>query len=124
MARAMEGRNNDTRGARLHHYRRRHRAAGHSHTQEDSIMSKPWKVARAFQNNGPDYFVVTDGTWGAVKIQCLDERSAETVRDALAALERARNALEGLMATDRNGARYEPTYAHVIAAIAKAKGHE
>jgi hypothetical protein len=47
MARAMEGRNNDTRGARLHHYRRRHRAAGHSHTAQGARVSKTDQKALA-----------------------------------------------------------------------------
>jgi hypothetical protein len=83
-------------------------------------MNKPWKVARAFQNNGPDYFVVTNGTWGARKIACLDEPSAETVRDLLTALERLyawvdNNVAYGLPDKERAG---------IDATLAKAKGRE
>jgi hypothetical protein len=28
----------------------------------------PWKYARAVQNNGPDYFAITDGKWGSPSI--------------------------------------------------------
>jgi hypothetical protein len=89
-------------------------------------MNKPWKVARAFQNNGPDYFVVTNGTWGARKIACLDESSAETVRDLLAALA----AIVTTYRTFRNVPKHKQEWTPLddealaagFAAIAKARG--
>jgi hypothetical protein len=91
-------------------------------------MNKPWKVARAFQNNGPDYFVVTNGTWGARKIACLDESSAETVRDLLATLEAFAEEFPQLANDDEpiNGADAVDAlcrlWPQINAAIAKAKG--
>jgi hypothetical protein len=87
-------------------------------------MNKPWKVARAFLNNGPDYFVVTNGTWGARKIACLDEPSAETVRDLLAALELANATIKRLEAKHGGFSSVQGTLDVADAAIAKAKGHE
>jgi hypothetical protein len=90
-------------------------------------MNKPWKVARAFQNNGPDYFVVTNGTWGARKIACLDEPGAETVRDMLTALE---SLFEHCAMTHKhwgkgcNQKQADAAIAAGRAAIAKAKGCE
>jgi hypothetical protein len=91
-------------------------------------MNKPWKVARAFQNNGPDYFVVTNGTWGTRKIACLDEPSAETVRDMLTALA----AIVTTYRTFRNVPKRQQEWTTIdddalgagFAAIAKAKGRE
>ena len=49
-----------------------------------AMYCKRWKAVRCVQNNGPDYWIVTERAWkGRVIARCASEEDATAIADAL-----------------------------------------
>lgn len=49
-----------------------------------AMHCKRWRTVRCFQNNGPDYWIVTERAWkGRVIARCASEEDAEAIARGL-----------------------------------------
>lgn len=86
----------------------------------------PWKVSRAFQNNGPDYFVISTGKWKSPAIAtCDNEADAKLIAAApelLEALKEINEDLLSLSADELKPLGVRAALNRTFRAIAKAEG--